>query len=128
MQHANARVGAVPGLQRRLNSAATVGDLLARACVEAPKFSGFERGLVVGIDEGRLTATGIETIADPASDDLRRRCLANPVELTRECEEVELIRRAEGGRARRAGGGKRASRGPRARRVRDRHRLRPRPV
>ena len=84
-------------VQRRLNNSSSVGDLLARAPVEGCACCGFARGLVLVVDEGMLTATGIDTVSDPASDAMRRRALADPIPLTQGSEEAELIRRAEGG-------------------------------
>lgn len=92
------RLRALPALQRRLNNAPTLGALLARAAVEACSFCGFERGVVLGVDAGHLTATATDTVEDPACDALRRRCLADPVPLTPGSEEADLIRRAEAGK------------------------------
>lgn len=96
------RTGALAELQRRLNTATTIGELLARGCTEAGPFCGFARGVILAVHEGRLTSTGTESIDDPACDALRRRTLANPIPLLPGSEEAELIRRAEGFRRRRS--------------------------
>jgi LuxR family transcriptional regulator, regulator of acetate metabolism len=92
------RIGALSALQRRLNSAPTLGALLARASVEGSELCGFERGVVVSIRDGKLGASGMDAVSDPASDDLRRRSLGVSIPLTPASEEVELIRRSEGQR------------------------------
>ena len=91
-----AQVRALPALQRRLNGATSVGQLFARASVEAASLCGFERGIVLSISEGRLTTAGMEAIEEPASDALRRRSLANPVPILSGSEEADVIRRADG--------------------------------
>jgi LuxR family transcriptional regulator, regulator of acetate metabolism len=89
------RPGALPEIQRRLHAAATVSALLANASVEASRACGFRRGIVLLVEDGHLTATGMPMLADPASEWLRRRVLANPIQLRPGSEEGELIRRVE---------------------------------
>jgi DNA-binding CsgD family transcriptional regulator len=93
-----ARLGSLTVLQRRLNGSPTLGTLLARAAAEGSKICGFERGVVLGVMEGRLIASGMDAVEDPACDELRRRSLAISIPLTSGCEETEVIRRAEGQR------------------------------
>ena len=90
------RLGALSALQRRLSAAPTVGALLARASVEGSQVCGFDRGVVLSVGEGRLSASGTDAVEDPASDELRRRSLAISIPLAPGSEEVEVIRRAEG--------------------------------
>jgi DNA-binding CsgD family transcriptional regulator len=90
--------GVLTLVQRRLNSAQTVGQLLAWVCDEAPRFCGFSRALVLGVEDGRLSATGVGTVDDPASDALRRRVLAAPIPIVAGTEEAELLRGADGRR------------------------------
>ena len=91
-----ARFGALSALKRRLHGASTVGELLAMASVEAVRACGFERGVVLAVEDGQLTASGIDAIEAPASDAMRRQMLAHPVPLAAGSPEAELIRRAEG--------------------------------
>jgi LuxR family transcriptional regulator, regulator of acetate metabolism len=84
--------------QRRLNSAATMPELLRNACEHAGNWCGFERALVLAIEDDHVTATLIGALSDPASDALRRRVLAEPLALRPGTAEAELIRHAEGGR------------------------------
>lgn len=88
----------LPALQRRLNAASTMGELLSKGCFEGARFCGFSRGVVLAVADGRLTTSGMEAVEDPACDALRRRGLAEPIPLVPGSEEAELIRRAEGGR------------------------------
>lgn len=92
----SARLGTLPALQRRLHSAANVGELLAWASVEGALCCGFTRGVILALADGRLTSGGMEAIDDPACDALRRRSLAEPIPLLPGSEEAEMIRRAEG--------------------------------
>jgi LuxR family transcriptional regulator, regulator of acetate metabolism len=91
-----ASLGDLTSLQRRLNGAPTTGELLARACVEGAQACGFTRGVVLAVQDGRLTSSGTEKIDDPACDALRRQSLANPIPIEPGSEEAELIRRAGG--------------------------------
>jgi LuxR family transcriptional regulator, regulator of acetate metabolism len=93
-----AQLAGLTSLQRRLNSAPTIGVLLARAAVEGSRACGFERGVVLAVSEGRLSPAGMDAVDDPACDELRRRSLTVSIPLTPASEEVEVIRRAEGQR------------------------------
>src|SRR5262245_8463444 len=90
------RLGALSALQRRLSGAPTLGALLARASVEGSQVCGFTRGVVLSVSEGRLSASGMDAVDDPASDELRRRSLPLSIPLSPSSEEVEVIRRSEG--------------------------------
>jgi LuxR family transcriptional regulator, regulator of acetate metabolism len=89
------RLGALSELQRRLHTARTVGELFAQASVEACRACGFARGVVLAIDDGHLTTTGMPAIPDAECDALRRRALAYPIALTPGSDEGELVRRVE---------------------------------
>jgi DNA-binding CsgD family transcriptional regulator len=84
--------------QRRLNSAATMSELLSSACEHAGKWCGFSRALVLSIEDERLNASLLAALPDASSDALRRRVLADPIRLAPGSAEAELIRHAEGGR------------------------------
>jgi DNA-binding CsgD family transcriptional regulator len=99
------RLGPLPVLQRRLDSCATLGELLAVASSEGPRLCGFERGVVLSVIEGYLSSNGMEPVEDPASDGLRRHCQVQPIALLPGSEEAEVIRRAHGGRRERATSG-----------------------
>jgi DNA-binding CsgD family transcriptional regulator len=88
--------GVLTQVQRRLNGAQTVGQLLAWACDEAPGFCGFSRALVLGVEDGRLTSTGVAAVVDPPSDALRRQVLAAPIPIAAGSQEAELLRGADG--------------------------------
>jgi DNA-binding CsgD family transcriptional regulator len=84
--------------QRRLNSAATMSELLRNACERARDWCGFSRALVLAIEDEHLNASLIGALSDSDSDALRRRVLADPIALRPGTAEAELIRQAEGGR------------------------------
>jgi DNA-binding CsgD family transcriptional regulator len=84
-------------IERRLRRTETPAELLAKVAPEACRSCGFDRGVVVGVSGGWLTATACGTLDDPASDTLRRQVLAAPVPLHPRSAEFELIRRVEGG-------------------------------
>jgi DNA-binding NarL/FixJ family response regulator len=101
------RLARLPDAHRRLRASGNVGELFARGAELACEACGFARGVILSVGEGRLSAGETDALADPASDVLRRRALAEPVELHPGTDEAELNRRCEGtGRAR----GARASR------------------
>lgn len=87
----------LPALHDGLRTAPDVGELLSRAVALACAEGGFDRGVVVGIRDGVLTADASAVLAEPASDELRRRILAAPVELRPESLEAELVRRPTSG-------------------------------
>jgi DNA-binding CsgD family transcriptional regulator len=83
----------LPALHDGLRLARDVGDLLSRGTALACAEGGFDRGVVVGVRDGRLTADASDVLAEPASDDLRRQILAAPPELLPTTIEAELVRR-----------------------------------
>lgn len=85
-------------LQQRLQLCEDVGQLLARACDEARAFCGFDRAIIAQLDGRQLTTTGLDALADPASDLLRRRLLAEPIALPADSVEIQRIRRRQGDR------------------------------
>lgn len=90
------RLTRLPEVQRRLLAAASVGELFSRGAELACTECGFTRGVVVSVEPGQLTATETDALSDRASDTLRRRLLAEPVDLMPGAPESELIRRAGG--------------------------------
>lgn len=83
----------LPALHDKMRLAKDVAELLARGAALACEECRFERGLVVGVRDGRLTADASDVLAD-ASDSLRRRLLADPLEIRPHTVEGELARRA----------------------------------
>ena len=83
---------------RRLDSSQSIPELLTRACGAAREECGFERALVVCIDDQVLTTDGLGALTDHPSDVMRRRLLAQRVRLRPGTMEAEIIRTAEGGR------------------------------
>jgi DNA-binding CsgD family transcriptional regulator len=74
---------------RTLRECDSIEQLLARAATLAPETCSFDRGLVPAVGDGRLSARLSAPLTDPDSDELRRRLLAEPVQLvpgTPECE------------------------------------------
>ena len=90
-------------LQRRLSGAPTMEALLSRVAEDGARTCGFERAVVVEITDGRLLAGGMDPVADPACEELRRRSLGISIAMTSASEEAELVRREEGPRAGPAG-------------------------
>jgi DNA-binding CsgD family transcriptional regulator len=86
-------------LQRRLHSAESLGELLRLACDDAAEWCGFQRALVLTIEDDLLSASLLGALRDAASDALRRRALADPVMIRAESMEAELIRGFETGRS-----------------------------
>jgi DNA-binding CsgD family transcriptional regulator len=91
-------------LYRELRARRSVEDLFARAADLAPAACGFSRGVVASVSEGRLTVTDSLPLADPVSDELRRRLLSAPIDLEPGTEESEYVRagRRPGSRRRRS--------------------------
>ena len=83
---------------KRLHGADTVAALLRDASAEAAVWCGFARGLILTVEEDQLSGVLTGALADPGSDALRRRALANPVVLRPGSAEADFIRHAEGGR------------------------------
>lgn len=90
-----ARLRRLPAVHRRLRDCTGVGELLAAGAQAAREECGFDRALVLGLDGDRLRAGATGVLADPASDELRRLALANPVTLEPGSPEAELVRRPE---------------------------------
>lgn len=86
----------IPLLHRRLRSSSGVGELLARASEEARLLLSFERAVLLAAQDGRLTATEVHALADPAGDAWRRTILGKPVRLAPGTIEAEAVRRATG--------------------------------
>ncbi|MCU1676945.1 MAG: putative sensor protein, partial [Frankiales bacterium] len=81
-----------PLLHRRLRSAASVPELFANAAALARVECGFERAVILTVDDGSLTAGGSAVLADAGSDRLRRRVLAAPVAIEPNTLEYDLVR------------------------------------
>jgi DNA-binding CsgD family transcriptional regulator len=79
---------------RRLRGCRTVGALFATAAELARADYGFERGLVLSVTDGWLTAGETDVLTDAQSDRLRRRILAEPQQLFPDTAEAELVRLA----------------------------------
>jgi len=92
-------------VQRRLHAAESLAELFGAAGEAARDWCGFERALILSVEDDRLSADGLGMIRDPSSDALRRQVLAEPILLAPGSAESELIRHNEGGR----GGGQAAS-------------------
>lgn len=85
------RLERVPGIHRRLRSAASVAAMLAEAAELIRAECGFGRVCVLTVAGRELSAAGSHALKDPASDRLRRRVQASPVTLTRGTLEHQLI-------------------------------------
>lgn len=86
-------------LQRHLHGAGSISGLFGRASEAARVECGFSRAVMLGVEDGLLTAKLMPALDDPASDALRRQLLAAPVRLVPGTIEAEFIRLAEGGRS-----------------------------
>jgi DNA-binding CsgD family transcriptional regulator len=95
---------ALVAAQRRLHVCESIPDLLLQSCKAAAEWCGFSRALIVSVEDDHLTAAGLGAMADPESDALRRRLLAEPVRLEAGSAEADLIRAGEGGRGGSRGG------------------------
>jgi DNA-binding NarL/FixJ family response regulator len=95
-------VPTTPGPERvaeshaRLRTATTVDQLFVRAATFARTHLGFERVLVLLIEEGAVHGSASAVLEDPDSDCLRRRLLSDPQRIEPGTVEHALIRRAEG--------------------------------
>jgi DNA-binding CsgD family transcriptional regulator len=89
----------LPSLHQRLRSSTSVADLFARAAEIGRNECGFARCIVISVAGSQLSAGESDSLADPASDSLRRQLLAEPLAIQPGTEEFVLIRRAEGSRA-----------------------------
>lgn len=86
------RLAGLGAMRRRLCGTGTVGALFAAAAELACSTLGFERGVVLSVDGGRLSADVTDALRDEASDRLRRRVLSAPLTLGHDTHEAELIR------------------------------------
>jgi DNA-binding CsgD family transcriptional regulator len=96
------RLGPLTVLQRRLDGCESLAELLAVASSIGPGVCGFERGVVLSVIGGYLSANGMDALDHPASDALRHRCQVEPIALSAQSEEAEVIRLAQGGRRERS--------------------------
>jgi DNA-binding CsgD family transcriptional regulator len=90
-----ARLRSIGRVRSGIRGAASVGELFARTALAACAQCGFERGVVVTVEDGVLAAGGSDAIGDEGSDRLRRALLAAPVTLTAGTHEHAVIRRAD---------------------------------
>lgn len=81
-----------------LAAATTTAELLTAGVSQALATCGFERGVVLAVEQGWLTATATQAADDEASDELRRRVLAEPVPLRAGTAETRALLLAEGRR------------------------------
>lgn len=79
-------------VHRRLGAAATVPALFAVAAELAPAACGFDRAVIPSVRDHRLSAGDSLACALPASDALRRRLLAAPLDLDPGTEETAHVR------------------------------------
>jgi len=84
----------LPALHDRMRQAKDVAELLSRGTALACEECRFDRGIVVGVRDGRLTADATGVLASADSDSLRRCVLAEPPELRPNTLEAELARRS----------------------------------
>jgi DNA-binding NarL/FixJ family response regulator len=85
-------------LQRHLHGAASIPALFGRASDVALTECGFDRAVVLSVEDHLLTAGLLPPLDDPGSEALRLQLLEDPVRLVRGSVEAEFIRLAEGGR------------------------------
>ncbi|WP_205698814.1 helix-turn-helix transcriptional regulator [Conexibacter sp. SYSU D00693] len=83
--------------QRRLQACRDIAELRAQASIEACAFCGFDRAVVLTVEDGVLRAAG-NAVDHEACDLLRRTALATPTPLESGSDEAELVRRADDGR------------------------------
>jgi LuxR family transcriptional regulator, regulator of acetate metabolism len=86
------RIRRLAEASRALHACETVDALLARAAAIGCEVCGFERGVVLTVDEGHLTAGESGALEDGESDRLRRQVLAEPVVLAPGTVEVQVVR------------------------------------
>jgi DNA-binding CsgD family transcriptional regulator len=79
-------------MRRRLSGAPSVGALFATAATLACETLGFERAVVLSVEQGVLSAAVTDTLPSDESDRLRRRVLADPLAVPTDSYEAELIR------------------------------------
>jgi LuxR family transcriptional regulator, regulator of acetate metabolism len=81
-------------MRRRLSGAPSVGALFATAATLACETLGFERAVVLSVEQGVLSAAVTDTLSSDESDRLRRRVLADPLPVPTDSYEAELIRQS----------------------------------
>jgi DNA-binding CsgD family transcriptional regulator len=86
-------------LQQRLARISAVDELFAQASFEARTICGFQRAVVLGVEQGTLVANATGAVSDPESDALRRAVLGHPVPILADSHESELVRRPDRARA-----------------------------
>jgi DNA-binding CsgD family transcriptional regulator len=89
------RVTKLPAIQGQLLVLGRVSTLLAHAAEAARANCGFRRAIILSVGHGELIAAETDALSDEASDQLRRRAIAEPIRLEPGTEEAELIRHAE---------------------------------
>jgi DNA-binding CsgD family transcriptional regulator len=72
---------ALPAVYRRLHACGSVGEVFAQAAEMARSACTFDRGVILSLEGGYLTAGDSDALRDDASDRLRRRVLRDPIEL-----------------------------------------------
>jgi len=82
-------------LYAELRLCAGVPELFASAADIPRRVGGFERAIVLSVTERGLSPADSGALADPGSDQLRRRALGTPVPLVRGTIEAQLVRHAE---------------------------------
>lgn len=85
----------LPRLHDQLRQAGDVGELLARGSKLTCDECDYERGFVVGLRDGLMTADATDPLDDLPSDRLRRQVLEDPVLLKPGTIESELARRPD---------------------------------
>lgn len=86
------RLAQLSRLHALLKGCADVPELLARAAALAAEVCGFDRAVVLGVADGRLTAQDSGVLADRDSDLMRRAVLAEPVPIAPGSPESAVVR------------------------------------
>jgi DNA-binding NarL/FixJ family response regulator len=86
------RLERLPVIHRRLRACTGVAEMLAQAAELTRVECGFTRALVLTVGPRQLTAAGTHALADPASDQLRRRAQGSPVMLVAGTVENDVVR------------------------------------
>jgi DNA-binding CsgD family transcriptional regulator len=87
-----ARLERLADVHMRMRSCASVGQLFAVAATAAREHCGYERAVLLDIDESHLRAAHSEPITDGDSDRLRRLTLQQPPPIHPDSIEASLIR------------------------------------
>jgi DNA-binding CsgD family transcriptional regulator len=91
------RLARLRSTHARMRRETTVGGLLAFVAASACAECGFDRAVVLTIDDGALRAGDSDALADPASDRLRRLVLQEPITITPASLEAVLAAEPDGG-------------------------------